>query len=61
MLIEIFAVSMPFYSQLIIDDVLITGDYDLLKILAIGFSLLILIRISTDVLRSLIIIYFTNN
>ncbi len=60
LLLEMFMVSMPFYSQLIIDDVLVTGDYDLLRILAIGFSLLILIRISTNVLRSLIIIFFTN-
>jgi len=35
LLLEIFGVSMPFYSQLIIDDVLVTGDKDLLKILAI--------------------------
>lgn len=60
LLLEIFGVSMPFYSQLIIDDVLVTGDYDLLKILAIGFSLLVIVRISTDILRSLIIIFFTN-
>jgi ATP-binding cassette subfamily B protein RaxB len=44
LLIQLFALSLPFYTQIIIDDVLISHDVDLLKLLAAGFMALIVFR-----------------
>jgi ATP-binding cassette, subfamily B, bacterial CvaB/MchF/RaxB len=60
LLLELFAIAMPYFSQLVIDDVLVNNDTDLLKILAIGFFLLLLIRSATSLLSSYVGMYFTN-
>ncbi len=59
-LLEIFAIASPYFTQLIIDDVLVNNDIDLLKILMLAFLLLILIKSTTAVLRSYVGMYFSN-
>ncbi len=49
--IEIFAVSSPFFLQWVIDHALLTGDRDLLLTLALGFSLLLFLRVTVSAMR----------
>lgn len=56
-LLQLFMLSMPFYTQIFIDDVLVNYDYGLLKVLAIGFLLLVLIKCCTELMRSLTVLY----
>ena len=60
LLLELFAIAMPYLSQIVIDDVLVNSDYDLLKILAIGFLLLVLIKTATGLLSAYVGMHFTN-
>jgi len=60
LLIQLFALSLPFYTQIIIDDVLISHDVDLLKLLAAGFMALIVFRQLTQLLRARAILYLGN-
>jgi len=60
LLLELFAIAMPYLSQIVIDDVLVNSDYDLLKILAIGFFLLVFIKTATGLLSTYIGMHFTN-
>lgn len=57
LLIQVFAIASPFYTQLVIDDVVISQDMDLLLILALGFGLLVIINILISALRSVVILY----
>lgn len=56
-LLQLFAVASPFYLQIVVDDVIISQDTDLLKVVALGFTLLILINAFIAFLRSTTILY----
>ncbi|MEE9395849.1 MAG: peptidase domain-containing ABC transporter [Methylococcales bacterium] len=56
LLLQLFAIVSPFFMQLVIDEVVVSHDIELLKILALGFFLLILISVGVTALRSLIIV-----
>ena len=56
LLLQLFAIVLPFFMQLVIDEVVVSHDIELLKILALGFLLLILIQVGVTALRSLVII-----
>jgi ATP-binding cassette subfamily B protein RaxB len=58
-LLELFTVVSPYFTQLVIDDVLVARDIDLLKILIIGYFLIVLIQTTTSVLRSFVVMHFT--
>jgi len=60
MLLQIFAVASPFYMQTIVDDVLVRQDKNLLIVLALGFSLLMLIQLGTTALREFVILHMSN-
>ena len=55
-LLQIYALSSPYYLQLVIDEAVISQDQYLLIILAIGFGLLLIINTITIGFRSWIII-----
>ena len=59
-IIEILTLSLPFLTQIIIDDVLVNDDYDLLKMLAIGFTIIILLKNVTEYFRSYILMFLGN-
>lgn len=59
LLLQIFAIASPFYMQLVVDDVIVSQDLDLLVVLAIGFGLLMLIKVAVTALRSVIILYMS--
>lgn len=60
LLLQVFALISPFYMQIVVDDVLVGNDRQLLVVLAIGFSLLLIITLCTTVLRQYIVLYLTN-
>ncbi len=45
--LEVFLLLSPFFMQWVVDDVLVSGDRDLLLTLGIGFALLVLIQVVT--------------
>jgi ATP-binding cassette subfamily B protein RaxB len=60
LLLQIFALALPFYTQLFIDDVLVHQDFDLLKIMATGFLLVTLVRCVTELLRAHVVLHLGN-
>lgn len=61
LLLQVFTLSLPFYSQLFIDDVMLNHDADLLQIMALGFFCITLVKVITELLRSHVILYLSNN
>jgi ATP-binding cassette subfamily B protein RaxB len=57
LLLQLFALTSPYYTQLVVDDVLVSHDKPLLMVLALGFGLLMLIQIVIGVLRSWIALH----
>ncbi len=57
LLIQTFTLISPFYLQLVIDEVVVSQDMDLLKLLALGFCLMMLVSVSITALRGLVILY----
>ena len=54
-LLQVFVIATPFYVQLVMDDVLVSYDYDLLTLLSIGFTLILLLQVICTALRSMMI------
>ena len=57
LLLELMALLNPFYTQWIVDHVLVTGDRDLLGALLVGFTLLLFGRQAVELLRAWLILY----
>src|SRR4051794_29496541 len=58
--VEICLIAAPFYLQIAIDQVIASGDADLLLVLALGFGLVAAISVATKALRSLISLCLQN-
>lgn len=50
--LEVFAITAPFFNQLVIDEAIATHDADLVVVLALGFGLLLLIQTALSLGRS---------
>ena len=57
LILQIFALASPYYTQLVVDEVLVSHDKPLLMVLALGFGLLMLIQMVVGVLRSWIALH----
>ncbi len=57
--IQIIVLAMPFYTQIIIDDVMVSSDVDLLLVLAVAFALLVIFQQAFATLRGLMIIHLS--
>lgn len=55
--IQIFILAMPFYSQIVIDDVVVSGDLRLLNLVFVAFAVLAAIRTALNVLRAWLVVY----
>ncbi|GIU33023.1 peptidase domain-containing ABC transporter [Shewanella schlegeliana] len=55
-LLQLFALSAPYYMQWVVDEVLVSQDKSLLVVLAIGFGLLAVINVVTTVVRSWLVL-----
>lgn len=60
-LIQLFALALPFYTQLFIDDVLVSQDVALLQILALGFFMVAVVRSGTEWLRARVVLHLGNS
>ncbi len=56
---EVFAIAMPWLTQLTIDEVLISADRSLMTILAIGFVLIVLVQACIFALRGWLLVHLT--
>ncbi len=60
LLLQVFALSSPYYMQLVVDEVVLSYDKNLLVVLAIGFGLLMFIEMATGAVRSTLLLHFGN-
>src|SRR5437763_5507226 len=59
-ILEIGIIAAPFYIQLALDQVIASGDVDLLVVLAVGFALLTAVTVAGKALRSLTVLNLQN-
>ncbi len=52
MVLELFAIVAPLFNQMVVDDVLTSGDQELLSVLVWGFALVLLIQTALSLARS---------
>jgi ATP-binding cassette, subfamily B, bacterial CvaB/MchF/RaxB len=58
--LQMLVLAGPFYMQITIDEVIARGDVDLLLILALGFGFLMLVRVASTGIRSLVLLIVQN-
>jgi ATP-binding cassette subfamily B protein RaxB len=59
LVLEFFVLLSPFFTQWVVDDVLVTADRDLLVTLGIGFALLVAIQVATAAIRSWAVLHLS--
>lgn len=59
--LQIFGIAGPFYTQTVVDDVVLRADTDLLLVLALGFGLLMFIETLTQGIRGLLILHLSSH
>ena len=52
LVLELFAIFMPMFNQAVVDDVLTSGDHELLSVLVTGFALILLTQSALSFARS---------
>ncbi|MEP3654185.1 MAG: peptidase domain-containing ABC transporter [Litorimonas sp.] len=57
-ILQVFAVLAPLVNQLVIDEAIAKGDVDFLKVIILGFALLLFVQTAIGVLRSYVTMYF---
>jgi ATP-binding cassette, subfamily B, bacterial CvaB/MchF/RaxB len=57
LVLELFAIAAPLYQQWVVDEAIVSGDRDLLVVLAIGFGLLLVIQSLVSMARSWALLY----
>jgi len=58
--LQIFSLGGPYYMQLVVDEALVSHDVNLITVLAIGFGLLMLVEVATNLLRSWVVLIFSS-
>lgn len=59
--LEVFAIAMPFFLQMVVDRVLVGRDRDLLTVLGIAFGALVLIQVMVTGLRAWVSVYLSTH
>ena len=59
--LQVFILLAPFYMQWVVDQVLVSGDRDLLAVLGIGFSLSLLLQASIGLLRGWSLVHISSS
>ena len=57
-ILQVFAVLSPLVNQLVVDEAIAKGDANFLKVIIMGFALLLFVQTAIGVLRSYISMYF---
>ena len=60
LIVQLFVLVLPFYMQLVVDEVLTSYDTNLLVVLALGFGLFMIINEVATALRAYVILYISN-
>lgn len=58
--LQLFVVLAPFYTQWVVDQVLVSADRDLLVVLGLGFGLALLLQIGIGLLRGWSVVYLSS-
>lgn len=58
--LQIFTVLGPLYLQWVVDQVLVSGNRELLTVVGIGFGLLVLLQVGTHLLRGWMVVFLSN-
>ncbi|MFZ5841534.1 MAG: peptidase domain-containing ABC transporter [Pseudomonadota bacterium] len=58
--LQVFGILSPLYMQMVVDEVVVSHDENLMLVLALGFLLLMLIQTGVSALRSLVILFLSN-
>lgn len=58
--LQVFVILAPFYTQWVVDQVLVSADRDLLNLLAVGFLLVLALQVCTGALRGWVIVYLSS-
>ncbi|MBV8210428.1 MAG: peptidase domain-containing ABC transporter [Burkholderiaceae bacterium] len=61
LVLEVFAIASPFFVQIVVDRVVVGRDEDLLTLLGLGFSLLVLMQVSTTAVRGWLGVYLSTS
>jgi ATP-binding cassette subfamily B protein RaxB len=56
-ILQLFVLAAPYYMQIVIDDVVLTGNLSLLTVLGLGFFLLLVFEVVTSALRGLALLH----
>ncbi len=59
--LEVFAIAMPFFLQMVVDRVLVGRDRDLLTVLGIAFGALVLISVAVTAVRAWVGVYLSTH
>src|SRR5688572_16216192 len=59
--LEVFAIAMPFFLQLVVDRVLVGRDRDLLTVLGVAFGALVVISVAVTAVRAWVGVYLSTN
>jgi ATP-binding cassette subfamily B protein RaxB len=59
--LEIFAIAMPFFLQMVVDRVLVGRDRDLLTVLGLAFCTLVLIQVVVTAVRAWVSVYLATH
>lgn len=57
LLLQVFVLAAPYYTQLVVDEVLVSQDKPLLMVLALGFGLIMLLQVITQTLRGWVVLH----
>ncbi|WP_429002414.1 peptidase domain-containing ABC transporter [Xanthomonas euvesicatoria] len=58
--LQVFVILAPFYMQWVVDQVLVSGDRDLLVVVGLGFGLALLLQIAIGLLRGGAVVYLSS-
>lgn len=59
--LQVFVILAPFFMQWVVDQVLVSGDKDLLTVLGLGFGLALVLQIGIGLLRGWSVVYLSSN
>jgi ATP-binding cassette subfamily B protein RaxB len=57
LVMQCFILMSPYFIQLVVDNVIVTSDFDFLWMLGVGFSLLLLLQVATKTVRGWVVLY----
>lgn len=59
--LEAFAILTPYFMQLVVDRVLVAGNWNLLTVLGLGFAMLAVVTAAVKALRAWVIVYLSTH